>query len=218
MTIHREGYGSLIVTVLALFVFNLAIQPFVRDFPLAQTAGWIFSGLLFLVVLQFFRYPKRANGSDEGQIISPADGKVVVIEDVMEEEYFKEKRKQVSIFMSPLNVHANWIPVEGKIKYKKYHPGRYLLAWNPKSSSENERTTFVIENDKTSILVRQIAGFLARRIVYYPEESASVNPGDELGFIKFGSRVDLLLPVDVDLKVKIGDKVVGNTTVIAQYD
>jgi phosphatidylserine decarboxylase len=169
-------------------------------------------------VLNFFRNPKRQLFLEEGAIISPADGKVVVIEETYEGEYFKSKRLQVSIFMSPRNVHVNRTPINGEVKYFKYHPGKFLLAWNPKSSTDNERTTFVIEDedDKVEILMRQIAGTVARRIKFYVEEGDAVEQGSEFGFIKFGSRVDLFLPLDAVLEVELGDKVKGGQTVLAR--
>ncbi len=171
--------------------------------------------MLFLVV-QFFRVPKRSLSFDENTIYSPCDGKVVVIEETEEDEFLKEKRIQISIFMSPLNVHVNWAPMNGIIKYLRYHPGKYLVAWHPKSSTENERTTIVFDNGRFSVLLRQIAGAVARRIIWYPEEGNEWKQHDEIGFIRFGSRVDLFLPLDADIKVKIGDKVSGQTSKIAE--
>lgn len=168
------------------------------------------------MVMQFFRNPNRQiiTPSDK-KVFAPADGKVVVIEETMENEYFKDKRLQVSIFMSPLNVHVNRNPISGIVNYIKHHEGRYLVAWHPKSSSENERTTVVIENNGAEVLLRQIAGAVAKRIVNYLEEGETVEQGRDLGFIKFGSRVDLFLPLGTDINVQIGDKVKGNRTVIA---
>lgn len=177
---------------------------------------WILLVLLFLWIVKFFRYPKRVISPDETRVICPADGKIVAIEEVHEPEYFNSKRIQVSVFMSPNNVHVNWAPISGVIKFMKYHPGKYLVAWHPKSSTDNERTSVVIENHEgVEVLVRQIAGALARRIVCYAREGNNIRQGDEFGFIKFGSRVDLYLPVDADIKVNIGEKVSGKTTVIA---
>lgn len=167
-------------------------------------------------MLQFFRNPNRQILTPSDSIVyAPADGKVVVIEETMENEYFKDKRLQVSIFMSPLNVHVNRNPISGIVNYIKHHKGRYLVAWHPKSSSENERTTVVIENNGAEVLLRQIAGAVAKRIVNYLEEGEQVEQGHDLGFIKFGSRVDLFLPLGTEINVKIGDKVKGNRTVIA---
>jgi len=174
--------------------------------------------VLFIFMLQFFRNPDRSVDTiNDDVILSPADGKVVVIEDVDDPETKVGKRVQISIFMSPLNVHANRVPVSGKIKYFKYHPGKYLVAWNPKSSTENERTTFVLDSKHGPIVIRQIAGAVARRICSYPKEGDPVRQGDELGFIKFGSRCDILLPPEADIKVKIGDLVKGNINTIATF-
>ena len=170
--------------------------------------------IILVIIIQFFRNPSRsANTGDD--VLCPADGKIVAIEEVEETEYFHDKRIQISIFMSPLNVHINWLPMGGIVKYVKYHPGRYLVAWHPKSSTENEHTTIVVENENGAVLLRQIAGALARRICYYLNEGDQVHQGDEMGFIKFGSRVDVLLPPDSDIKVGIGDKVKGTQTVLA---
>lgn len=171
-----------------------------------------------LFCLQFFRNPVRVIGkADNGLIYAPADGKVVVIEEAEETEYLKERRIQVSIFMSPLNVHVNRNPVGGKVEYCKYHPGKYLVAWHPKSSSENERTTVVYNTDGRKLLMRQIAGAVARRIVCYLREGQEVVQGEDMGFIKLGSRVDLFLPLDAKIEVKMGDVVKGNQTLIARW-
>ena len=173
---------------------------------------------MLITILQFFRSPTRDFKQRDGEIISPADGKVVVIEEVEETEYYKDRRLQVSVFMSPVNVHLNRYPCSGKLKYYKYHPGLYLVAWHPKSSTENERTTIVVENDKgQSILYRQIAGALARRIVFFGKENDDVEQTTECGFIKFGSRVDLLLPSGTKLNVKLNEKVKGGITTIAHF-
>ncbi len=201
---------------MGLLIFNLALTPFLDSEPFIRGGIGVFSLLLFLLVVQFFRVPNRSVEYDDGKILCPADGKVVVIEKVYESEYLKEDRIQVSIFMSPLNVHINWSPMKGLVKYAKYHPGKFLVAWHPKSSTENERTTFVFENQKGAVLVRQIAGFLARRIVYYAKEQQQINQGEEFGFIKFGSRVDLLLPTTAKILVDLDQKVVGKKTVIAE--
>lgn len=172
---------------------------------------------LFLLVLQFFRNPKRSiPQSDEALIYAPADGQVVVIEETEETEYFHDKRIQVSIFMSPLNVHVNRNPLGGEVRYLKHHEGKYLVAWHPKSSAENERTTVVIQNEKAEVLLRQIAGAMAKRIRNYLSVGQRVEQGSEMGFITFGSRVDLFLPLDADIQVNIGDKVKGNKTIIAK--
>jgi phosphatidylserine decarboxylase len=175
-------------------------------------------GILFLIVLQFFRSPKRKLVISSRSIVCPADGKVVAIEEVDEPEYFNgERRLQVSVFMSPLNVHLNRYPISGRIAYSKYHPGKFLVAWHPKSSTDNERNTVVIKTEfGSSVLIRQIAGFLARRIVWYCHEDDVVKQGDELGFIKFGSRVDLFLPLDAQVKVELDEKVKGGISVLAE--
>ena len=177
----------------------------------------VISVLIYLLILQFFRSPKRVIEINDGHVIAPADGKVVVIEEVVETEYLKDRRRQVSIFMSPINVHINRSPVTGVVDYFKYHAGKYLVAWHPKSSTENERTTLVVTtSDGKSILMRQIAGALAKRIVWYCKEGMSIKQGEEFGFIKFGSRVDLFLPLDAKILVHIGQKTKGGKTVIAE--
>ncbi|MCL4124780.1 UNVERIFIED_CONTAM: hypothetical protein GTU68_011717 [Idotea baltica] len=174
--------------------------------------------ILFVLILQFFRNPKRLTIENDQHILAAVDGKVVVIEEVEETEFFKDKRRQVSIFMSPLNVHVTRFPVGGKVIYSKYHPGKYLVAWHPKSSTENERTTVVVENSTVGkILFRQIAGALAKRIVNYAKENDNATQGEDSGFIKFGSRVDIYLPLDMKINVSINDKVKGGETVIAEY-
>ena len=181
---------------------------------------WVVVGvalLFFLIVLQFFRNPDRlVPVEDDNLVYAPADGKVVVIEEAYEPEYFKDKRLQVSIFMSPVNVHVNRNPVGGKVTYNAYHPGKYLVAWHPKSSTENERTTVVIDNGSTEILMRQIAGALAKRIKNYLEVGQEVRQGEDFGFIKFGSRVDVFLPLGTKVDVELNQKVKGNKTVLAQ--
>ncbi|MCX8482572.1 MAG: phosphatidylserine decarboxylase family protein, partial [Crocinitomicaceae bacterium] len=190
--------------------------------PLVFSNPWILKPfqylllVLLLLVLQFFRNPIRTLEINDNNIVAPVDGKVVVIEEVFEPEYFKDKRLQVSIFMSPINVHVTRYATSGKVKYSKYHPGKYLVAWHPKASTENERTTVVIENRIFGeIMYRQIAGALAKRIVNYAEEGMQVRQGDDAGFIKFGSRVDLYFPLGTNVQVKIGQKAVGNKTIIA---
>lgn len=218
MTIHKEGYAIIVITVVLLAIVNGLIYYFVAENRIVHIITSIASVFLLILILNFFRSPKRDIVLNENNILAPADGKIVVIEEVEEPEYFKDKRKQISIFMSPLNVHINRYPIGGTIKYFKYHPGKYLVAWHPKSSLENERTTLVIENSKAAVLVRQIAGAVARRIVYYCKEGENVKQGDELGFIKFGSRVDLLLPLDVKINVTLNQHVTGGETVIAQFE
>jgi len=215
MTIHREGYKTIFIVFLFVAVVLLTLN---HIFP-TQTWFHLFLYALglwfFLMIVRFFRSPKRQVNGGKDIIISPADGKVVVIERTIEPELFKEERIQVSIFMSAANVHVNWFPVSGDITYYHYHPGKHMVAFNSKASLENERTTTVIKTtDGTDILIRQIAGAVARRVKCYPVVGEPVIQGDELGFIKFGSRVDLLLPVDTKLTIQIGQKVVGKQTVI----
>lgn len=218
MTIHKEGYASLAITILFLVVLNLAADHFFNAKYFEIQVGILaLSAILFLIVLQFFRHPKRKIVRNDRYVLAPADGKVVVIEQTEETEFLKDRRIQVSIFMSPINVHVNRYPVSGQISYVKYHPGLYLVAWHPKSSTENERTTVVIENGaKVPILMRQIAGALARRIVCYPKQGWMVKQGEEMGFIKFGSRVDLFLPLNAKINVNLQQKVKGGQTVIAE--
>ena len=216
--IHREGRKIIIAFLVFLVLLNFSIHYFFPDERLLHALLLIASlgGIVF--VMMFFRNPKRRLFIEEGAIIAPADGKVVVVEETTEGEYFKDRRLQISIFMSVKNVHINRNPISGQVKYFKYHPGKYLLAWNPKSSTDNERTTFVIEDedDNVEIMMRQIAGTVARRIKFYVEEGDEVTQGSEIGFIKFGSRVDLYLPLDSKVEVKIGEKVKGGQTVIAR--
>jgi len=217
MKIHKEGRAILFSLIVILFLINLVVFLFFPNNIFLQNLIAIVSALIFLLVLQFFRNPTVDTQINEKLVIAPADGKVVAIEDVQEEEYFKDMRKQVSIFMSPINVHVNRNPVSGKVAYFKYHKGKYLVAWHPKSSVDNERTTMVVETPNgLQILVRQIAGALAKRIRYYVQEGDEVVQGSEFGFIKFGSRVDVFLPVDAAIKVSIGDKTKAGKTVIAE--
>jgi phosphatidylserine decarboxylase len=217
MTIHKEGRTLLLVLFLALSAVTTAAFLF-----LSTPGSYIVTGfavLVFLTVLQFFRHPSRPWIKGDDLIIAPADGKVVVIEEVYEPEYFKEKRLQVSIFMSPVNVHVNRFPISGIVKYFKYHPGLYLVAWHPKASTDNERTTVVVERpDGKALLLRQIAGALAKRIVWYIKESDQAVQTEELGFIKFGSRVDLFLPIGTKLNVTLGQKTKGGITVVGSWE
>ncbi len=216
MFIHKEGYRLLIILFIILLFINLVIYYLSSHLINIICIG--ISVLFFLFILSFFRRPKRKIIINNNHILAPADGKVVAIEQTQEYEYFHNKRLLVSIFMSPLNVHINWFPVSGLIKYFKHHQGKYLVAWHPKSSTENERATVVIEkDDNTEILIRQIAGILARRIVSYSKIGQKILQGEELGFIKFGSRVDLLLPLNVKINVILNQKVKGNKTIIAQF-
>jgi phosphatidylserine decarboxylase len=219
MKIHKEGVTILTILFLALLVINIIIVAVFPDAMIIKALVFISSLVVFLLVLQFFRHPHRTISSNEKYILAPADGKVVTIEEVEETEVLKDKRIQVSIFMSPLNVHVNRYPISGKISFLKYHPGLYLVAWHPKSSTENERTTCVIDhNSSVRILMRQIAGAVARRIVYYPKVDDIVKQGTEMGFIKFGSRVDLFLPLGTKINVNLNQKVRGGETVIAELN
>jgi phosphatidylserine decarboxylase len=219
MTIHKEGYTSLAVTLLFIFVLNAFIDYRYADITWLRWAAYGFSVILFLIVLQFFRNPIRKFAADDKVIICPADGKVVVIEETDELEYFKDRRLQISIFMSPVNVHINRNPISGVVKFFKYHPGKYLAAWNPKSSTENERTTVVVEHaNGTPILFRQIAGALARRIVWYVKEGDLVEQSKEFGFIKFGSRVDLFLPLGTKVNLELNQMVKGGITVLGELN
>jgi len=216
MTIHKEGYTTIALSILLIFVINAFIDYKYYDVTWLRWSVYLFSALLFIIVLQFFRNPSRSFSSDENLVICPADGKVVVIEETEEGEYFKDKRLQVSIFMSPVNVHINRNPISGVVKFFKYHPGKYLAAWNPKSSTENERTTTVVEHKNgTPVLFRQIAGALARRIVWYVKEGDQVVQAEQFGFIKFGSRVDVFLPVGTKINVGLNDVVKGGITTLA---
>ena len=216
LSFHKEGYKIIAFTFLFVLSGILLSEKFV-ELILLQKGIQIFLLLFLIIVLQFFRNPKRVTKINDNQIIAPVDGKVVVIEEVEEPEYFKGKKLQVSIFMSPINVHVTRYALSGLVKYSKYHPGKYLVAWHPKASTENERTTIVIENNTFGeVLYRQIAGALAKRIVNYAEEGEKVVQGTDAGFIKFGSRVDLYLPLNTNLAVKIGDKVKGGEQVIAE--
>lgn len=213
MTLHKEGTATLLIGAVVLAGLYLLL---LKTFPILANAYLAAAIVLFVFLLSFFRKPVRQfpNVSDNA-IMSPADGKVVVIEDVFEAEYLQTTCKMVSVFMSPLNVHINWYPNRGKVLYEKYHPGKYLVAWNPKSSTENERTTIVLETSHGKILMRQVAGALARRIVCYARKDAEVAGGQEMGFIKFGSRVDIYLPADATIEVSLDQVVQGCVTRLA---
>ena len=212
---HKEGFKIILYSSLILVISILLIDNFIGHYWLQKFLMVLFL-ILFILILQFFRNPKRTTPLNDHHIIAPADGKVVVIEEVVESEYFKDKRRQISIFMSPLNVHVTRYPVGGKVKYSKYHPGKYLVAWHPKSSLENERTTIVIENRKVGdILYRQIAGAVARRIVNYAKVDKDVVQGEDAGFIKFGSRIDIFVPLDMKIEIKPDQKTKGGETIIA---
>lgn len=215
--IHKEGKTTIFITLVVLFAINGVVMWLLPEQLLVQNLLLIVSVAFLIIILQFFRNPTITPTLGDNLVISPADGKVVVIEEVEADEYFTDKRIQVSVFMSPFNVHVNRNPVGGLVKYFKYHQGKYLVAWHPKSSTENERTTTVIETpSKREILFKQIAGALAKRIVWYVKEGQQVNQATEMGFIKFGSRVDLLLPLDSKIKVELNQKVKGGRTVIAE--
>lgn len=216
MKLHREGFTIMLITAIVLVLINLGINYLLPEGYWIPRLVLIVSIFIFFLVVQFFRVPSRVVHKSDTQVVAPCDGKVVVIEEVVETEYFKGPRRQVSIFMSPLNVHINWNPISGVIQYFKYHPGLYLVAWHPKSSTENERTTVVIRNrEGIDVLFRQIAGAAARRIRWYIKEGDKVEQSTEMGFIKFGSRVDIFLPLDADIKVNLQDKTVGSVTVLA---
>ena len=213
MKLHKEGYKTLRNQIIIYLLIGLIAQ-FNHTFFYYITPIYL---LIFLFSLYFFRIPKRFFERKEGNIYSPCDGKVVVIEETIENEYYKDKRVQVSVFMSPLNIHNNLYPISGKIDYIRYHAGKFLVAWNPKASSDNERNTIVLENERMSILIRQIAGAVARRIVSYSSIGETVRVADELGFIKFGSRVDLFLPIGTKINVKVNQKVSAGESIIATY-
>jgi phosphatidylserine decarboxylase len=217
--LHKEGFSSILFASL----FFLCSEILLVYFEIYKTSliGFVLGSflplLILILIVQFFRLPIRKFNFNEGQILCPADGKVVVIEEVEETEYFKDRRIQISIFMSPLNVHANFNPVSGEIQYAKYHPGLFLVAWHPKSSTDNERTTIVTKTKSGhDVLFRQVAGALARRICYYVKEGQTVKGGEEFGFIKFGSRIDLYLPLSAKIKVSLNQKVKGQLTEIAE--
>ena len=210
---HKEGHKIILLTFITVVILTLLLDYFSIQH---KTYIQLFLIIQLIIVLQFFRNPKRITNFGDKNIVSPVDGKVVVIEEVFEPEYFKEKRIQVSIFMSPINVHVTRYPIGGQVTYSKYHPGKYLVAWHPKSSTENERTSVVVKNENCGeILYRQIAGALAKRIINYAKESSYVNQGDDAGFIKFGSRVDLFLPLDTKINVSLNQKVKGAEDIIA---
>jgi phosphatidylserine decarboxylase len=218
MKIHKEGFGTILIsTVVAAVIVLLTVMLIMPRYPIL---GWIvaigISGLL-LFILSFFRIPARLHTEGEDVIVAPCDGTVVVIEEVQADEYFSDRRLQLSIFMSPLNVHVNRNPVSGEVRYSQYHKGKYLVAWHPKSSTENERHSVVYRKGDKEMLVKQIAGALAKRIVNYLKPGDTVSQGSEMGFIKFGSRVDLLLPLDTKIDVAINQKVKGGVTVLGKW-
>ena len=217
MHYHKEGYRIIMISALLVILLDIAIFIFMVKYPVLKLILAIGLIVLLIIIIQFFRVPHRKVVLNDELIFAPADGKVVAIEEVFESEYFNENRIQVSVFMSPLNVHVNYYSLKGLITYTKYHAGRYLVAWHPKSSTDNERVTIVLKNPKGfEVLIRQIAGAMARRIVCYADLNEEVEQAQELGFIKFGSRVDLLLPLESEILVKINQKVKGQISPIAR--
>ena len=216
MKLHREGFKIIFITLLVLTLINFPLEMFFMGEWYTDTV-LVLSVIFFILIVQFFRDPHRETPVGDDLIIAPADGKVVVIEEVDEPEYLKTKCRQISIFMSPVNVHVNRYPTSGKVLYEKYHPGKYLVAWHPKSSTENERTTVVVEHPKGQVLFRQIAGALAKRIVNYAKVGDLAKAGAEYGFIKFGSRIDIYLPLECEINVELNQKTVGGETVIARW-
>ncbi|WP_204346290.1 phosphatidylserine decarboxylase family protein [Psychroserpens algicola] len=213
---HKEGYKIILITLVVVIASIFAIDRFI-DIPWLRLALMIGMLIFLVLILQFFRNPKRLTQLEDHTVVSPVDGKVVVIEEVFEKEVFNDKRIQVSVFMSPINVHVTRYPISGNVTYSKYHPGKYLVAWHPKASEENERTTVVVENEFFGkVLYRQIAGALAKRIVNYAKAEDKAIQGKDSGFIKFGSRVDLFLPLDADIKVALNQKVRGGESIIAE--
>lgn len=218
MTVHKEGYQTIALCGLFFVVLNIVLFYFL-PYSMIWLSWTLFivSFLFFLFIISFFRVPSRTLTVDNNKIVAPADGKVVVIEEAVDQEYFKDKRLQLSIFMSPANVHQNLNPVSGEVVYSQYHKGKYLVAWDPKSSTENERHSVVIKHPHSEILVKQIAGAVARRIVNYLKPGQKVEQGGELGFIKFGSRVDVLLPVGTKVHIELNQVVKGGITVLASW-
>jgi phosphatidylserine decarboxylase len=215
---HKEGHKIIFTTFIFVVACFLLIDNFIHEIWLQNTIYFLLLGFLILI-LQFFRNPKRKTVLNDTQVVSPVDGKVVVIEEVFEKEYFNDKRLQVSVFMSPLNVHVTRFPIGGHVVFSKYHPGKYLVAWHPKASEENERTTVVVENQTYGkVLYRQIAGALAKRIVNYAKINNQAIQGSDSGFIKFGSRVDLFLPLNTKIKVQLNQKVRGGESIIAEIN
>lgn len=216
MTIHREGYKSIAIGTLIFGAINFIVFYFFSaSLPALCWVIFVATAFLLLFLISFFRIPARKLTVGDNLVVAPADGKVVVIEEIVDVEYFNEKRLQVSIFMSPANVHVNRIPISGEVVYNQYHKGKYLVAWNPKSSTENERHSVVIKKNDTQILVKQIAGALAKRIVNYLQVGQKVEQTQEMGFIKFGSRVDMLLPIGTKINVELNQVVQGGVTVVA---
>lgn len=217
MTIHREGHKILVTLAIIFLALNTLLTWLMPEAEMLNLFVRIASVVLFLLVLQFFRSPNRKQNLNDDIVLCPADGTVVAIEEIDEPEYYKSKRRLVSVFMTPLNVHINRFSISGTVKYVKYHEGLYLVASHPKSSTENERSTVVVENDRHSVMLRQIAGYVARRILTYCKEGDQAKQGGEFGFIKFGSRVDIILPLDAKVSVQLGQKVKGGITEIASF-
>lgn len=218
MKFHKEGRVSLLLAIIVSIGLVLLAYYVFGDYQIAQPIAMALAAFIMITILQFFRNPPRRKLIMDDSIIAPADGKIVVIEEVDEPEYFKGKARQISIFMSPVNVHINWYPVGGEVVYSQYHPGKYLVAWHPKSSTENERHSVVVRHPKYGdILIRQIAGALARRVVNYSEVGSQISQGEEMGFIKFGSRVDVLIPLDAKVDVELEQKSSGGQTILASF-
>jgi phosphatidylserine decarboxylase len=214
MKIHREGYATIAIVLIFLSLIN-SLAYYFNPIWIINIIISVLSFVFFYLILHFFRNPERDIAINDKHILAPSDGKLVVIENVFEDEYLKEECTQLSIFMSPLNVHKQWYPTNGKVIYSQYHPGKYLVAWNPKSSTENERTSIVIQSNNHRILYRQIAGAVARRICNYAKQDDIVDQSLEAGFIKFGSRIDVLVPKSAEIKVKLDDIIVGGKTILA---
>jgi phosphatidylserine decarboxylase len=215
--IHREGFASIVIALLVTGFISFSAYKWI-DINWLKGLLWVFSLVLLGIVLQFFRNPSRTTVQNSNHVIAPADGKVVIIEEIEEPEFFRGKRLLVSIFMSPFNVHVNRYPISGEVIFQKYHPGKYLVAWHSKSSTENERTTVVVQDSSgNQVMFRQIAGAMARRIVCYAKTSDKAVQGGEMGFIKFGSRVDVYLPLGTEVPLKLGQKVVGGESIIAKF-
>lgn len=218
MTIHREGYRTIGITALIFGIINLISFNFLSaNYPTVAILIFAVTLFLFLFIISFFRVPNRVLTINDNAIVSPADGKVVVIEEIVDEEYFKGKCLQISVFMSPANVHQNRHPMDGEVVYNQYHKGKYLVAWHPKSSTENERWSVAVKNDKGTILYKQIAGALAKRICNYTTVGDKAKQTEEYGFIKFGSRVDVLMPLSVKTKVQLNEVVKGGVTILAEW-
>lgn len=218
MKIHKEGHLIILISFLILGLLNGLFYYFLSSWLWIVIVLGAASLIFFYLIVRFFRVPKRNPIIDANKIVAPSDGKLVVIEEIEEPEYFKDKRIQLSIFMSPLDVHVQWFPIPGIVKYFKYHPGKYLVAWHPKSSTLNERTTIVVgQENGREVMFRQIAGAVARRIVSYTPEGEESKQGKEAGFIKFGSRIDVILPLDAKIKVNLEDVIVGSETVLAEF-